>query len=52
MRRGPYELVCNFSERTSHVPCDGSKARLATHGAPFVQDGQIELEPFSGALVA
>jgi maltooligosyltrehalose trehalohydrolase len=52
VRRGPYELVCNFSDRPSHVPCDGGEAQLATHGAPYVQDGQIELEPFSGALVA
>jgi maltooligosyltrehalose trehalohydrolase len=52
VRRGPYELVCNFADRPSRIPCAGSEARLATHGTPNVRDGQIELEPFAGALVA
>ena len=30
----------------------GSEAQLATHGTPYAQDRQVELEPFSGALVA
>jgi maltooligosyltrehalose trehalohydrolase len=52
VRRGPFELVCNFSELASEVPCAGAVAELATHGAPRVRDGGVELEAFAGALMA
>jgi maltooligosyltrehalose trehalohydrolase len=52
VRRGGYELLCNFAGHPSRVPCDGSEVELATHGAPVVRDGAVELEPYSGALVA
>jgi maltooligosyltrehalose trehalohydrolase len=52
VRRGEYELVCNFADRNSQVPCEGSKVELATHGAPDVRGGLVELEAYSGALVA
>jgi maltooligosyltrehalose trehalohydrolase len=51
VRRSPFELVCNFGDAPAAVPCAGSEVELATHGAPAARDGQIELPPFSGALV-
>jgi maltooligosyltrehalose trehalohydrolase len=52
VRRGAFELVCNFADRPSRVPCADGEVELATHGEPQVLDGQIELEPFAGALIA
>jgi maltooligosyltrehalose trehalohydrolase len=52
VRRGPYELACNFADRAARVPCEGSRIELSTHGATQVHDGHVELDPFAGALVA
>jgi maltooligosyltrehalose trehalohydrolase len=52
VRRGEFELVCNFAEWPARVPCEGSRVELATHGAPRVEDGHAELDAFAGALVA
>jgi maltooligosyltrehalose trehalohydrolase len=51
VRRGRFELVCNFADRPSRVPCSDGEVELATHGEPHVRDGHIELEPFAGALI-
>ena len=51
VRRGPFELVCNFSGQPRAVPCTGAAVELATHGEPRVSDGHVELEPLSGALI-
>jgi maltooligosyltrehalose trehalohydrolase len=51
VRRGPFQLVCNFADRAARVPCADGEVQLATHGEPRVTDGQIELEPFAGALI-
>jgi maltooligosyltrehalose trehalohydrolase len=52
VRRGEFELVCNFSHRRSRVPCEGSCVRLATHAdAPRIEAGVIELAPLAGALL-
>jgi maltooligosyltrehalose trehalohydrolase len=50
IRRGPFELVCNFAAQPRAVPCAGAGVELATHGEPRISDGRIELEPLSGAL--
>jgi maltooligosyltrehalose trehalohydrolase len=52
VRRGEFELVCNFADRPAPVPCSDGRVELATHGEPRVSDGQIELEAFAGALIA
>jgi maltooligosyltrehalose trehalohydrolase len=52
VRRGAFEVICNFSSERRRVGCNGSAVELATHGAPQVTDGAVELEPMSGALVA
>ena len=51
VRRGDFELVCNFAPSTTSVPCGGDRVRLATHGSPAISAGRVELAPFSGALV-
>jgi maltooligosyltrehalose trehalohydrolase len=51
--RGRFELVANFSASESRrVACRGTVIEVATHGAPAIADGTVELEPLSGALVA
>jgi hypothetical protein len=50
--RGPYGIVCNFGHHRATVPCRGGELMVATHaGAARAGDGEIELEPLSGALV-
>jgi maltooligosyltrehalose trehalohydrolase len=52
VRRGEFELVCNFADVASRVPCSDGRIELVTHGEPRIGDGHIELEPFAGALIA
>ena len=51
VRRGQFELVCNFSAGVARVPCSGSEIRLATHGATRLEGGRVELPGLSGALL-
>jgi maltooligosyltrehalose trehalohydrolase len=51
VRRGSFELVCNFADRPARVPCSDGEVQLATHGEPEVRDGQVGLEAFAGALI-
>ncbi|HEX6460870.1 MAG TPA: malto-oligosyltrehalose trehalohydrolase [Thermoleophilaceae bacterium] len=52
VRRGEFELVCNFAGAPAGVPCGGTDVELATHGDTRVSDGHVELPAFAGALVA
>ncbi|MBV9334765.1 MAG: malto-oligosyltrehalose trehalohydrolase [Solirubrobacterales bacterium] len=52
VRQGAFEITCNFSSEPRRVPCTGTTVELATHGAPAVAEGRVELEPMSGALIA
>jgi maltooligosyltrehalose trehalohydrolase len=52
VRRGMFELVCNFADRPSRVPCADGEVELATHGEPQISNGHIGLEPYAGALIA
>jgi maltooligosyltrehalose trehalohydrolase len=51
VRRGDFELACNFSDDVARVPCSGTHVRLATHGDPRTGDGHVELAPLAGALI-
>ncbi|MDQ6816549.1 MAG: malto-oligosyltrehalose trehalohydrolase [Actinomycetota bacterium] len=51
VRRGWFEIVCNFASEVRSVPCQGSSVVLCTHGTPQVTDGRIELGPLAGALI-
>ncbi|MFL5894955.1 MAG: malto-oligosyltrehalose trehalohydrolase [Thermoleophilaceae bacterium] len=50
VRRGHAEIVCNFADRATRVPCSGTEVVVGTH-AGRVEDGAIELEPLAGALI-
>jgi maltooligosyltrehalose trehalohydrolase len=52
LRRGRFELICNFAAERRRIRCEGSRVELATHSEPVVAEGCVELEPMSGALVA
>jgi maltooligosyltrehalose trehalohydrolase len=52
VRRGGFELVCNFARERARLACSGTTVELATHGSPSVTDGHVELEPLAGALVS
>jgi maltooligosyltrehalose trehalohydrolase len=52
VRRGDFELVCNFGDRPARLSCDGARVVLATHGDPRIDNRSIELDPLSGALIA
>ncbi|HWF25617.1 MAG TPA: malto-oligosyltrehalose trehalohydrolase [Solirubrobacteraceae bacterium] len=51
VRRGDYELVCNFAPSRARMPCSGAVVRLATHAEAAIVDGAVELPAVSGALV-
>ncbi len=50
VRRGPFELVANFSAERRRLPCEGG-LRVTTDEAVEVRDGHVVLEPLSGALL-
>lgn len=51
VRRGAFELVCNFSSEPRRVPCDGVSVELASEEGTRVDAGRVELGPMSGALI-
>jgi maltooligosyltrehalose trehalohydrolase len=52
VRRGGYELACNFGAEPVGVACTGAAVELATGpGAAALRNGVLTLEPMSGALV-
>jgi maltooligosyltrehalose trehalohydrolase len=51
VQRGPFEILCNFSDEPRRVPCGGTSVELSTHEPPQPSDGLAELPPMSGALV-
>ncbi|MGZ4196362.1 MAG: malto-oligosyltrehalose trehalohydrolase [Solirubrobacteraceae bacterium] len=51
VQRGPFEILCNFSDEPRRVPCAGTSVQLSTHEPPQPIDGLAELPPMSGALV-
>jgi maltooligosyltrehalose trehalohydrolase len=51
VRRGEFEIVCNFASEPRRIPCAGTSVRLSTHGAGEPSGSAIELAPLSGALL-
>jgi maltooligosyltrehalose trehalohydrolase len=52
VRRGEFELVCNFAGERASVPCEAAaEVVLATHDGAELGDEQIELPALSGALL-
>jgi maltooligosyltrehalose trehalohydrolase len=51
VRRGAFELACNFAARARSVPVRGRRVVLATHAAEL-GDGAVRLPARAGALIA
>jgi maltooligosyltrehalose trehalohydrolase len=52
LRRGGYQLLCNFGSGPLELACDGAHIELATHPDARLRDGSLTLPPMSGALIA
>jgi maltooligosyltrehalose trehalohydrolase len=52
VRRGAFELVCNFAARVRTVPVEGRTIALATHAAAELAHGGVRLPARTGALIA
>jgi maltooligosyltrehalose trehalohydrolase len=52
VRRGGFEILCNFAAEPRRVPCDATSVELATHRLEQPSGGHAELPPLSGALIA
>jgi maltooligosyltrehalose trehalohydrolase len=48
--RGPFELVCNFSDREARIRVARERIRVASESAR-VEDGSLVIGPLSGALL-
>ena len=51
VRRGRFELACNFAAEPARVAVGGDELVLATHEEVALRDGHAELPPLAGALV-
>jgi maltooligosyltrehalose trehalohydrolase len=51
VRRGTFELVCNFGPETLELECGARRIELATAADGHLEDGSLRLPPMSGALV-
>ena len=51
VRRGAFELVCNFGYQPVRLSCGGDRVRIATAVQLSLRDGHVELPPLSGALI-
>jgi maltooligosyltrehalose trehalohydrolase len=53
VRRGPFELLCNFADHPAAVPFTAAEGAvvLSTHDEPAVSGGRVELEAFAGVLL-
>jgi len=51
VRRGAFELAMNFATEPRRVPCSGKEVVLATAADPKLDNGQVELDAMSGALI-
>jgi maltooligosyltrehalose trehalohydrolase len=52
VRRGAFELACNFAARVRTVPVEGGTIALATHSAAELGHGGVRLPARAGALIA
>jgi maltooligosyltrehalose trehalohydrolase len=51
LRRGPYELICNFSSEVLDLACAGDSLELATDAGAGLAEGYLRLPPMSGAMI-
>ncbi len=51
VRRGPFELACNFGSGPVSIPCQGETIELSAGGDAHLSGGSLKLPPMAGALV-
>ncbi|MEO6859054.1 MAG: malto-oligosyltrehalose trehalohydrolase [Solirubrobacteraceae bacterium] len=51
LRRGGYELLCNFGSGALELACGGDAVELATNTDARLHAGSLKLPPMSGALI-
>ena len=51
VRRGPYELICNFGTGPASIPCQGQTVELSAGGDAHLSGGSLKLPAMSGALI-
>jgi len=51
LRRGPYQLICNFASGPVRVPCRGSVVEISAGEEAQLGDGHLKLPSMSGALI-
>ena len=52
VRRGPYELACNFGTGPVSIPCQGETIELSAGGDAHLSGGSLKLPAMAGALVS
>ncbi len=50
VRRGPFELSCNFGSGPVSIPCQGETVELSAGGEAHLGGGSLKLPAMSGAL--
>jgi maltooligosyltrehalose trehalohydrolase len=51
VRRGPFELACNFGSGPVSIPCQGETIELTAGGDAHLSGGSLKLPAMAGALV-
>jgi maltooligosyltrehalose trehalohydrolase len=51
VRRGRFEIICNFASVPARVACEGEQVLIATAQETELRDGNLQLAPLAGALV-
>ncbi len=51
VRRGDWQILCNFAAGEQLVPCEGAEVVLATHPPARMAEGGVRLGALAGALV-
>ncbi len=51
VRRGDWDILCNFAAGQRLVPCEGAEVVLATHPPVRLGDGGVRLSALAGAVV-
>jgi maltooligosyltrehalose trehalohydrolase len=51
VRRGRFEIVCNFGSEPMRLGCEGDRVQIGTDSRLHVSGGEIELPALSGALI-
>jgi maltooligosyltrehalose trehalohydrolase len=51
VRRGPYELACNFGTGPVTIPCQGETIELTAGGDAHLSGGSLKLPAMAGALI-